>query len=769
MVKKALLVLAVLGLFAVPLLGRWFYYHTGRVTEREVPRPDLAGVSVTAPEMPGFVDRTVQSPLAGGSVVVDRAHANRFNPAELSVLQARLAARGQRLEMADTSADLIAKMRYARSLAIISPGESLTAAEIAAVEDFVDKGGRLLLVADPTRFGVVLDDYGQFAGLDSDVSHLNDLAAQFGVLFQSDYLYNTVENEGNFRNIRLTAISTDTLTAGLEQVVFYAAHSIVSREPALISANGDTRSSSSERAGDLPVAVLAADGAVLALGDLTFMTEPYNTTYDNDRLVANIADLMSGARRSYDLTDLPYFFDGEVDLVYAGDPLLDGDLIAGGSRLQRLFAERGKTLTVRDVEDPGRDTLYFGLYTEADDVQPYLFAAGVTLVITATPGTAESAKPTPTPRPAQRAEITPTAGITSPAGVAPAAGVTLTAEVTPTAVAAAEVVSTTVGGRAEVEAIGSVVLSGTAALVLHDADERHVLVVLASTEAGLENAVQRLSEGNLDGGVLQETDVPTRTILALCPTGEVAPGQGSGGWTPAPAEPEEPEEPDATPVITPAVPPPTAPVGIRDQILVVGLDDGRGRYDSLSDAQDYATILGDRYDVTVWLKSVDGSPSTGKLLEYDLVIWAAGDFQEPFADQDNAGLAAAMLAELPIIVSGAYLDETADEAVQSDVQVLDADHPVTHGFAEGEVISFVPAPSGQPYAVNLLDELDAEEATLLMARGPGSESAGAPSVLVLEGQGGGLRLLYIGFPLYLLPDEVKARLVLNSVGWMLGQ
>ncbi len=61
-----------------------------------------------------------------------------------------------------------------------------------------------------------------------------------------------------------------------------------------ISAGGETRSSNSQRADDLPVAALAADGAVLAVGDLTFLVEPDNAAYDNDPFIANIADFLGG-------------------------------------------------------------------------------------------------------------------------------------------------------------------------------------------------------------------------------------------------------------------------------------------------------------------------------------------------------------------------------------------------------------------------------------------------------------------------------------------
>ncbi len=96
---------------------------------------------------------------------------------------------------------------------------------MALVREFVAKGGRLLLVADPTRFVVEWDEY-DYLVFDYDAPHMNTLSTEFGLIFQADYLYNTVENEGNFRNIGLTQFGDDALVAGLERVVFYAAHSI---------------------------------------------------------------------------------------------------------------------------------------------------------------------------------------------------------------------------------------------------------------------------------------------------------------------------------------------------------------------------------------------------------------------------------------------------------------------------------------------------------------------------------------------------------------
>ncbi|MGD9048316.1 MAG: hypothetical protein PVF77_09700, partial [Anaerolineae bacterium] len=298
MLKKLAIILLALALLVIPTVGRWFYHYEGSYQPGRVARPNLEQIEALLPETQPFVDREVET--TPGTILVDLAHGNRVDMAELNVLQARLSARGQRLEPIIQAEDLARQLHYARALIIVSPGLDWTPDEIQQVQRFVDKGGRLLLVTDPTRFDVIYDEWDIYVGLDHDAPHLNDLAAHFGLVFQSDYLYNTVENEGNFRNIRLTDFADHPLTEGLDRIVFFAAHSIVSEEPALISAGGETHSSTSERVGDLPVGLLAADGAVLALGDLTFMTEPYNAVYDNDRFIAHIADFLSQGQRQYE-------------------------------------------------------------------------------------------------------------------------------------------------------------------------------------------------------------------------------------------------------------------------------------------------------------------------------------------------------------------------------------------------------------------------------------------------------------------------------------
>ena len=746
MLKKVALGFLAIALLVLPSMGRWLYFYEGSYEPGRVPRPDLASIEAPLPQAGTFDDDYTAS--APGTILVDLAHDNRVQMSELSVLQARLTARNQRLQPVSAASDLPARLRSARALVIISPGKDWTSDEIEQVADFVAKGGRLLMVTDPSRFGYLYDEWDNFVGLDHDVVHLNDLAARFGLVFEDDYLYNTAENEGNYRNIRLREFVADPIVAGIEQLVFYASHSIITEQEPLVATDGETRSSASEWNGPRTVAVLAADRSVLALGDLTFITEPYNTVYDNDLFLANVADWLAGGQRRYELDDFPFFFRDEVDLVYAGDPLLDGKLLEGGSALQVFFAEQAISLSIRQEEDTGRDTILMGLYDQAQGVEPYLDTADVTLLITPTaeiePGGEGEEK-------APLATATPSLPLTQP--------LTATTTITPTAEPGPEVEAPAPPkDRVKIGSLGEMVITGTLLLVLETDAQRQVLVVLADREEGLDQAIKRLTEGNLEGCLFHEGEP---SMMALCPYGEAS---TDGGWQePKPRPTEPPPEPTAAP--TEAVPEPEP--GPGGTILILSLDEGQGVYDDMTSAADYEAILAERYDVVVWSTGEDGMPAVDELLDYDLVIWTSGDHKEAFGEESSNLLFALVLENIPVVVSGAYIEDSGSLAVQRDIQVHDSTHPVAQGFEAGEVISFVTAPSGSEYEIDVLADLQEDEDTIIFVRGPESEADGTASVALIEDEFSGMRLVFIGFPLYLLPEAPRARLVLNTVTWLL--
>ena len=741
MLKKAVLVLLALVLLIGPLVVRWLTYYEGQYVPGQVTRPDLSEIDEPLPETRPFTDLKVSA--GRGSVHVDLAHGNRVQMAELDVLQARLTARGLRLQPVYDAEDLERQLRHAQALAIISPGYDWTPYEIQLAQRFVDKGGRLLLVTDPSRFDVLYDEWGYYLGLDSDVPHINDLASQFGFVFQDDYLYNTMENEGNFRNIVLTDLANEELTEGLEELVFFAAHSISSEEPALITASGETRSSTSEREQDLAVGLLAADGAVLALGDLTFMTEPNNAVRDNDPFVANIAQFLSSAQRRYELADFPHFFGDQVHLVYAGAPLLDSDLVQGGSALQARLAEHERMMTIRAEEDQASDTIFLGLYEEAEEVEPYLEAAQVTLVFTPTVALEDEDADSPSDQP-----LTSGSSITST--VAPTGTETLKEDVED---------SNAGRNRIVVEGVGEMSPTTTSLLLLQTEGTREVMIVLAKSETGLRNALERLSTNDLEGCLLHEVETTVTSLLALCPSGEQAAEGEDGGWQepeeepePAPPEEAEPEEPMEEPL---------------GSIIVVALDEGEGRYDSMTSALNYYLILQDNYEVTTWSVAEGGLPTLEDLIAYDLSIWTAGDHEGTLEGEAGDLLFNLMFEGVPVILSGAYVSESETELVQRDIQVNDGNHPLASGFEPGEIIEFVTPPSGSDYEIALLEDFTEEDGDFVFVRGPNSEASGEPTVVTLEDEFGAFRLVYICFPVYLLPEAPAAQLVENAASWLL--
>ncbi|MDT8306797.1 MAG: hypothetical protein RRC07_12745, partial [Anaerolineae bacterium] len=355
--------------------------------------------------------------------------------------------------------------------------------EIRAVSTYVARGGHLLLVGDPTRFHVEFQEteLGLSVDINNDDLPLNGLANEFGIVFRGDYLYNTTagESEGNYRNIIVedTAFSEHTLTAGLERVVFYGSHSLevgAGAQP-LLQTGANTWSSHTQRAGELALAATGAAGRVLALGDLTFLTDPYNRVYDNARFIAHIADFLVQPARDYVLADFPYTFDQTVDLVFLGAPALGPRAYSSAGRLEEQLAASGRDLTLRSEPQDGHDALYLGLYSQAGDVSGLLDTAGISLLFDP-----------------------PLVDESSLSGEDQPVGEDLI--------------------RRIASPLGNIEMAGTALFQLVQDGEQGSLVVLAASGEGLSAAAERLLENARVGSDTAFADCLLQDTLALCPT-----------------------------------------------------------------------------------------------------------------------------------------------------------------------------------------------------------------------------------------------------------
>ena len=379
--------LAILALLPVcagaVFAGAFFYFYQGRYAP---PAPvDIPFQEITAPAAPSrpFTDSPATQ-VQRGLLLVDALHVNGFTEDELTALRSLVADRGYDVEfVGDFDAgeaageegvpeegapegevrleSLTEKLRRADSFVVILPQAAYSGAEAAVVERFVRKGGKLLLVSDPSR-----------------PQRLNSLAERFGLDFQPDYLYNVTEYDANFRHILVRDFQPDQLTLGLDAIALDIAGSIESSGPRLAFASSETESSVLDTGQRLSPITWGDSRNVLAIADFSFMVPPSNSLLDNGRLMSNIADYLTDSERTFDLADFPYF--------YRSGPSSDVDILTGqpsllniGLRLKNGLATHGVASRISAVEDLSRDTVFLGLYQDAPRVSQYLQAAGVSV------------------------------------------------------------------------------------------------------------------------------------------------------------------------------------------------------------------------------------------------------------------------------------------------------------------------------------------------------------------------------------------------------
>ena len=347
--------LLLIPLFAAAFFfGAYFFFYRGSYDPP--PKVEIPFEQIGMPSS-SFTTFTEVPEIQKGLLVVDGAHFNDFSQGEISALLSKIADRGYDIEFMGQASLLDEVLREADSFAVILPDKSYERKETDIVEEFVRKGGKLLLIADPTRR-----------------HQINSLAEGFGISFQPDYLWNMVEYDLNFQNIYVKNFRPDDVTKGLRLIALYTAGSINSSGPGLAFTDGNTHSSMVERISPFYPMVKEAEGRVLAISDLTFMIPPQNAILDNDRLVSNVADFLTESRREFELADFPHFFKDDIQIL-----LGRADLFDTGTEVKSMLSAFQIASEIRSVEDLTRDAVFLGLYGDSPDVAQYLEVAGIQL------------------------------------------------------------------------------------------------------------------------------------------------------------------------------------------------------------------------------------------------------------------------------------------------------------------------------------------------------------------------------------------------------
>ena len=153
-----LIVILILGAFV-----GFRYYQYGEAafapSTYVPPQRDLELVELDQAALPARLEAVDNPTVSQGVVVVDFDHNNALFVEELNTLFSRIVARGFSYELVTSGSSgkdgqgLLDKLRYAKALILPLPRSDFTAEEVAGIENFTDKGGRLLIIGDSNSNG----------------------------------------------------------------------------------------------------------------------------------------------------------------------------------------------------------------------------------------------------------------------------------------------------------------------------------------------------------------------------------------------------------------------------------------------------------------------------------------------------------------------------------------------------------------------------------------------------------------------------------------
>ncbi len=368
----------VVAALLLPLILRFAWFFPGFWLPRSVSTPDY--VKLQLPAVP--ISTAAAGPTAAPSastILLDAGHSNRFTQDEIQPFASALTQRGARLVLNTDTDELASQLKLASSYVVISPSQAFSPAEVGLIQSFVGRGGRLVVFTDATR-GVTEYDYmGYATGTRPDVDFVLPLLEPFGLSINGDYLYDLSTNEGNFRNVYLKAAPGSDLTSGLGIVTLYGTHSVTTEGGSALLVGGQgTLSSKTDALPDeasqdgWAAAAINKDGNVLAFGDFSFLTSPYDLVQDNQLLIGRVADFLSTPRGAT-LADFPQLFLGPtVSLFVTSELQMTAQLTDAVGELQSTLSGAGLQLrTVQRAPAEG-DRIVLGTYTSSPDLQDYV-------------------------------------------------------------------------------------------------------------------------------------------------------------------------------------------------------------------------------------------------------------------------------------------------------------------------------------------------------------------------------------------------------------
>ncbi len=376
--KRQNLIIA-LVLLLLPILARILWFYPGFPPARtEIATPDFA--SFTRPQAAVSTPDLDNIQQLGGTVLVDGYHGNQFTLNEIDSLTSAFQARGGKTEVVLDAVSLETQLKSASAFVSVSPSVTFTAYEAQLLKGFTERGGKILVFADATRFALYYDYVSGNPIAYGDSVAANSLLNFFDITINNDYLYNTAKNEGNFRNVLFDEFGKNELTFGLGEVALYGARSVESTSGLILLQGAETNLSSLDDAHDPNAggAALSADGNVAVFGDFTFLSSPYSTYTDNATLIQNLADFALSGKQVASLELFPYIYSNDTVQVYiAQDLTKTSTIVTALGNLQATLHSLNLTAEFMDKAPSSGDTLIIGSFDTAEELDAYLKKADV--------------------------------------------------------------------------------------------------------------------------------------------------------------------------------------------------------------------------------------------------------------------------------------------------------------------------------------------------------------------------------------------------------
>ncbi len=326
----------------------------------------LAGPPESPPEYPEYdvsslvperlsADGTISvEPAADrGTVLIDRAHGNRIDAADIESLTAAIAAAGYEVEFLEPGDSVSEALGRVDAFVVIDPAQRYTGAQLDRLEWFVDAGGRLLLIGEPTQ--ARLTSGLSAASIRTATNMLDHVASRFGFDFGEGYLYHMSESDGNYRNVLGLATTGDGVAAGIDRIATYTAtHVSADGGESLVVAAEGTRSIR----GDVPgtYGLVVRKGDVLAIGDSTFLSGETVRVLDNEVLVGNIVEFLVSGDRRQSVFDYPGILDDTPRIRYTAPSLLTAAQTLGRD-LRTTGKQPRLTLSQGEIDPHATDVL----------------------------------------------------------------------------------------------------------------------------------------------------------------------------------------------------------------------------------------------------------------------------------------------------------------------------------------------------------------------------------------------------------------------------